>query len=200
LILSFQLKYQQIIDEYQGRNRKVEDPSLLLVVAKARIRLGDFNGALSNLSTVISLGVINDPMIYLQKGICYQNLEKWVEAEAEFTLCIRLTSKFSKAYYRRGICRLYTNQRKTGLDDLNAAIRIDPNYFDAYISRASHYHSIGKYIFAIEDCNSALSIEPTSISALLIRGSSKCKLNQFARSISDFTRAISNDRVFKKLT
>lgn len=205
MILSFQRRYQQIIQEFEEKrkSRKIDDPALLILVAKARIRCEDYSGALEELNSVIDLGVRNDPQIYLQRGICYENLEKWDAASAEFSQCITLIPTYAKAYYHRGLCKLYTGDISgSGVRDLDVSIEFDPKFFDAFITRATYCHSQGnaklkveQYPTSIEDCNSALMLEPTSVRALLLRGASKCKLNQYSRSILDFTKATSLDRV-----
>ena len=98
LILSFQRKYKQIIEEYDERKanqQQVRDPALLLLVAKARIRYGDFEGALADLNSVSDQARV-DHQISLQKGICYEHLKNWSMASAEFSNCIIQTPNFSK--------------------------------------------------------------------------------------------------------
>jgi tetratricopeptide (TPR) repeat protein len=117
LILSFQRRYQQIVQEFEEkkRSRKMNDPALLILVAKARIRCEDYSGALLELSSVIELGVKNDPHVYLQRGICYEHLEEWEAARAEFSQCLTLIPSYSKAYYHRGLCTLYTGNIEGGI-------------------------------------------------------------------------------------
>lgn len=116
LILSFQRRYQQIVNEFEERKktRKIEDTGLLILVAKARIRIEDYVGALQELNSVIEQGVRNDPQVFLQRGICYENLENWEAASSEFSQCIALIPSYSKAYYHRGLCKLYTNNQDGG--------------------------------------------------------------------------------------
>ena len=200
LILSFQRKYKQIIEEYDQRkaaNIQAKDPALLLLVAKARIRYGDFEGALTDLNSVTDQARI-DHQISLQKGICYEHLKNWSMASAEFTNCINQMPNFSKAYYHRGLCKL-AEQDSTGEYDLNKAIELDPKFFDAYVTRAAYYESVKKFAKGIADCDEALRLEPTSIRAHILRGSCKCKLYQYVLAISDFSKAISIDKVRFKI-
>ena len=46
LVLSFKKKHHQVISEFKEleKNEKVYDPSLYLLVAKARLKLADFEG------------------------------------------------------------------------------------------------------------------------------------------------------------
>ncbi|KAJ3324940.1 cytochrome c oxidase subunit 1 [Boothiomyces sp. JEL0866] len=195
LILSFQRKYKQVIDEFDERKKRfkhIDDPALLSIVAKARIQYGDYEGALNDLVSVSDAGK-DDPQISLQKGICYEHLKNWPLAEQEFSKCVTLIPKFSKAYFHRGICK-FAQGNEDGEQDLNYAIELDPKFFDAYLTRAAYYESKGQYQKAIVDCDEALKIEPTSIRAHILRGDSKCKLNQYAIAIMDYTKAATIDK------
>jgi tetratricopeptide (TPR) repeat protein len=197
LILSFQRKYRQIIEEYEERKREykivTDEPALLLLVAKARIRDGDFIGALQDL-TIASGQSRDDPQISLQKGICFEYLKNWQEASEEFSKCLQAMPTFTKAYYHRGICKLAVED-DTGLEDLDKAIELEPKYFDVYITRAAFYESKNNYFKAIADCDEALKIEPVSIRAHILRGSCRTKLGHFQMAATDFSKAISIDKV-----
>ena len=195
LVLCFQRKYKQVIEEYELQKKKkkrIEDPALLLLIAKARISCGDYREALIDLKTAVEY-TRRDPQIYLQRGICYENLQEWQPAIVEFSRCIVLMPAFAKAHYHRGLCKLYFGD-DTGLTDLNSAVSLDEKFFEAYLTRASYYHSIGMYTNSIEDCNEALKLEPTSIRSHLLRGACKCKLNQFGLAITDFSKVINIDK------
>ncbi|KAK5670739.1 hypothetical protein QVD99_002513 [Batrachochytrium dendrobatidis] len=194
LVLCFQRKYKQVIDEFDEKKKTqmVDDPALLLLIAKARIQCGDFKGALRDLTSALDYSQ-NDPQTFLQRGICFEHLQDWSAASAEFTKCITYMPTYAKAYYHRGLCKLY-EKNDTGVNDLDLAIQYDEKFFEAYLTRASFHHSKGMYTRGIEDCNEALKLEPTSIRSHLLRGACKCKLNQFGLAIADFTRATIIDK------
>ncbi|KAI8804058.1 hypothetical protein BJ742DRAFT_826275 [Cladochytrium replicatum] len=208
LVLSFQRKFSQIIEEFNQRSRieLIDDPSLLMLIAKARVRCNDYVGALKELAKALEFNR-KDPQIYLQRGICYEHLKDWTAAAAEFTKCIQLNSSFAKAYYHRGLCKIHLESAVSsakdvvisvpggkGITDIDRAIKADPKFFEAFLSRAAYHHTKGEYIEGVEDCNEALKIEPTSIRAHLLRGACKCKLHQFTLAIVDFSNAIQLDR------
>ncbi|KAJ1556100.1 cytochrome c oxidase subunit 1, partial [Cladochytrium tenue] len=194
LVLSFQRKYRQIIEEFEDRSKLdvTTDPSLYMMIARARVKCGDNLGAIKDLTKALTYDK-HDPTIYLQMGICYENLRDWVGAAEQFSRCISITPNFAKAYYHRGICKLREGN-KAGVADLDKAVQHDSRFFEAYLTRASYYHSQASYIEGIEDCNEAIRIEPTSVRAYLLRGACKCKLRQYALAIGDFTRAINLDK------
>ncbi|KAH9251261.1 hypothetical protein BASA81_010883 [Batrachochytrium salamandrivorans] len=194
LVLCFQRKYKQVIDEFEEhkKTQMVDDSALLLLISKARIRCGDFKGALHDLTNALDFSQ-NDPQTFLLRGICFEHLSDWSAASLEFSKCIAFMPTYSKAYYHRGLCKLYEGN-DSGVIDLDMAIKYNKKFFEAFLTRASYYHSKAMYVQGIEDCNEAIKLEPTSIKSHLLRGASKCKLNQYALAILDFTKAIGIDK------
>ncbi|KAJ3216163.1 cytochrome c oxidase subunit 1 [Clydaea vesicula] len=194
LVLSFRKQFKQIIEEFNKLSaaEKNENPGLFLLVAKAKLKCSDYLGALSDLDSALELDP-TDSQIYLQKGICYEQLKRFNDAVAAFSKSIQINAEFAKAYFHRGNCKL-NDGNSSGVKDLDKALLLDPKFFEAHLSRAAYFHSRGKYVEGIEDCNKALKMEPSSIRAHLLRGSCKCKLNQFQLAISDFTKACNLDK------
>jgi tetratricopeptide (TPR) repeat protein len=194
LVLSFQRKYKQIVDEFDKKSKVeyITDANLYVLVAKARLKCGDSRGALRDLSKALKYKK-DDPNIHLLRGICLENLEEWRMAAREFTEAINLDSKFSKAFFHRGVCLIRMD--KKGIDDLNIAIKFDKQNFEAFVTRALYHYNHGNYEKGIDDINAALHLEPMSIRAYLLRGSCRCKLNDYESAINDFTRAIQVDKV-----
>ncbi|KNE63498.1 hypothetical protein AMAG_08620 [Allomyces macrogynus ATCC 38327] len=193
LILSFQGKYHQIIQEFRDQQQLGArfDANLIVLVAKAKMRTGDPEGALTVLSEP---GLAAEPQIHLHKGLCYQTLHRYAHAGAEFTKCLDLAPKFAKAYYHRGLCRLAANDAAGGLEDINEAVRQDPKMFEAYLTRAAHFARLEQFADGIEDCATAIRLEPASVRGYLQRGLLRCRLGQHAAAVADFTRVTEIDR------
>ena len=130
-----------------------------MLTAKARIKCGDNHGDLlrdrcrRNLPYNFSAGALRDleralehskkdPAIYLQRGICYENIQDWGNATREFSNCLVLNPTFVKAYYHRGLCKLHEGSDK-GVADLDKALKLDPRFFEAYLTRASFHYVKG---------------------------------------------------------
>ncbi|KNE64691.1 hypothetical protein AMAG_10044 [Allomyces macrogynus ATCC 38327] len=193
LILSFQGKYHQIIQEFRDQQQLGArfDANLIVLVAKAKMRTGDPEGALTVLSEP---GLAAEPQIHLHKGLCYQTLHRYADAGAEFTKCLDLAPKFAKAYYHRGLCRLAANDAPGGLEDINEAVRQDPKMFEAYLTRAAHFAKLEQFADGIEDCATAIRLEPASVRGYLQRGLLRCRLGQHTAAVADFTRVTEIDR------
>ncbi|KAI9190324.1 hypothetical protein H9P43_001758 [Blastocladiella emersonii ATCC 22665] len=193
LILSFQGKYAQIIREFADQKAagvRFED-NLLVLVAKAKMRTGDAEGALAILNESPNN---SEPQLHLHRGLCYQSLRRYAQATNEYTRCVVLSPKFAKAYYHRGVCRLVSGDALGGLEDINEAIRQDPKMFEAYLTRASHYERQGRFNEGVEDCTTAIRLEPGSVRGYLYRGLLRCRLKQYPAALADFTRVTEIDR------
>ncbi len=76
-------------------------------------------GALRDLDKALRIRS-NDPLVYLQRGICYENLLDFHLAIREFSEAIAIDSQFAKAFYHRGLCSM--KFRKDCLEDLSKVI------------------------------------------------------------------------------
>ena len=112
----------------------------------------------------------------------------------EFSVSISLDPTFAKAYFHRGVSKLYQRSIK-GLNDLNKAIELKPKYFEAYMMRSSFYHEVQMYEEAIADASMAINLESLSLRAYLLRGSSYTKIRRDKEALQDFAKAIQMDPV-----
>jgi tetratricopeptide (TPR) repeat protein len=123
LILTFQGKYDQIVSEFDTRAKyeNLSDPAVYLLIAKARVQCNDNLGALKDLDNSLKIRY-KDPVVHLQRGICFENLLEFNNAIDEFTEAIEIDPHFAKAYYHRGMCSM--KFRRDGVDDLNKVIYV----------------------------------------------------------------------------
>ncbi|KAI9144604.1 hypothetical protein BKA69DRAFT_1036137 [Paraphysoderma sedebokerense] len=191
-ILSFQGEYNVILREFERLSTpERNDPSLLVLIAQAKIQMNDTKGAYEAMNRASDL-TESEPQIFLQRGICLQNMGDYTGAQAEFGKCIKVHPNFARAWYHRGACRLLMKD-EDGIADICESIRLDPDYVDAYLSKATYLDEKGRYAEALEDCNEIVKLDPMCSRAYLLRGSLKCKLKQFGLALSDFTRCITLD-------
>ena len=189
LVLSFQRKYDQVIAEFEEKRKTQEiyDPTLWVLVAKAKIKNADYAGAVECFTKAVSLRS-RDPQVYLQRGMCYERLGNWGDAANDYARCVQLQPNFARANFRKGLCKLKEGNER-GVLDINRALKTDPTLFEAYLCRGSFYYSRACYAEAVQDCISALKLESLSIRAFLLRGACKYRMGQFGLAIGDFTKA-----------
>ncbi|KAI9199213.1 uncharacterized protein BJ171DRAFT_632051 [Polychytrium aggregatum] len=124
-----QRKYQQIIDEFNIRCKigNIDDPALYMLIAKAKVKCNDneawlaqdqgcicsglqwlvltlffISGALQDLAKAAEYNR-KEPQIYLQRGICYENLKDWASASQEFSKCLVLNPTYAKVWVRTSV-------------------------------------------------------------------------------------------------
>ncbi len=76
LVLSFQGRYAQLLGEFENMEltkTASRDAVLLILVAKAKMKLKDYAGALENLAVAVRYAK-REPKVYLQRGICLESM------------------------------------------------------------------------------------------------------------------------------
>jgi tetratricopeptide (TPR) repeat protein len=82
------------------------------------------------------------------------------KAIADFTRCLELDSKFTDAWYQRGMVYLNQFNHEKGLADVAMAIRLEPEYSYYYTGRAEYYMREGEFRNALNDLNKAIQLNP----------------------------------------
>ncbi|KAG5457432.1 MAG: hypothetical protein BJ554DRAFT_2558, partial [Olpidium bornovanus] len=97
LVLSFQRKYAQVIDEFTELSKRqfITDASLYVLIAKAKMKCSDNQGGLVDLDHALRISPDNH-QVYLQRGLCYMNLKDYAAAQTEFSKCLDLHPRFAK--------------------------------------------------------------------------------------------------------
>ncbi|TPX51758.1 hypothetical protein SeLEV6574_g00087 [Synchytrium endobioticum] len=195
LVLSFQGKYHDILEEYDIRletEKLSTNPAALLIVAKAKFKLGDCSGALKYLDLANEHSP-HDPKVHFQLGLVLKAMSEWSQAAREFSKCVGINAGDAKALYNLGLCLLHQGDVK-GLTYLRDALAKDPKNFEVYITRAAFQFKRGDLQKAIENCNAALSLEPGSLRGHLLRGACYLALQQSSVAVRDFTKAANLDK------
>ena len=83
LILSFQRKHEQMIIEFEQAQaiKPMEDYTLYVLVAKARMKCQDNEGAILDLQKAIGLKP-KEAQLYLHMGRCYENLKRYPDGNS----------------------------------------------------------------------------------------------------------------------
>ncbi|TPX31519.1 hypothetical protein SmJEL517_g05131 [Synchytrium microbalum] len=195
LVLSFQGRYPEILEEYERRKESEhldENASALLTIAKTCQKLGNLPSAIKYLDLADAKSP-HDPRLHFQRGLVLKTMSEWPLAAAEFKKCVIMEPRNAKAHYNLGLCLLRLGDLK-GLNYLSEALKKDPKDFEAYITRAAFQFKNGEQRKAIEDCNSALVLEPASLRAHLLRGTCYLVLHQTSVAVRDFTKAAKIDK------
>ncbi|MGE5847381.1 MAG: tetratricopeptide repeat protein, partial [Ignavibacteria bacterium] len=68
--------------------------------------------------------------VYFERGKTYHVLKEYLDAIRDFSYCIKLNPKDSKAYVQRGLSKISFGKVKEGCNDLTTAGEL--GNFDAY--------------------------------------------------------------------
>ena len=142
--------------------------------AKSKMKLEDYNGAISDFNKAIELDP-NYAGVYILRGTSKTRLYDFYGAISDYTKVIEF-DKISPSSYKF----LFNG----GVD------KEDVYFFQAYYFRAITKMKLEDYNGAISDFNKAIELDPNNAGAYMNRGNTKIKLKDFYGAISDYTKVI----------
>jgi len=131
----------------------------------------------------------DDPMVWNNRGMYFQNYGRDDEAIADFTKAIEVNDKFPPAYTNRAFSKLRGGKFTEGLADLNKSIEIDPQQPAVYSLRGSAYLQTGDARSALTDYEAALKLDPQSPQLRADVGFAQFFANRYEPALSSFDSA-----------
>lgn len=95
-------------------------------------------------------------------GICYKNLNDFINARDSFALAVELDKNDYKSYYELGLILDETNKKDIAIAMFNKAIKLQPNFYEAKEALGICYSSQGKFKEAVQVYKKALEKHPDS--------------------------------------
>eukprot|EP00002_Diphylleia_rotans_P001090 TRINITY_DN10606_c0_g1_i1.p1 TRINITY_DN10606_c0_g1~~TRINITY_DN10606_c0_g1_i1.p1 ORF type:complete len:2430 (+),score=473.52 TRINITY_DN10606_c0_g1_i1:534-7292(+) len=175
--------------------KKDDDFSYELLVATGigKANSADYKGAIEDFNQAHKLRT-NDPVLYLNRGICYKSLNDYGKAIEDLTQAIYFDSRVANAYFERAECKFISNYGDKGLSDYTRAINIDSGLVPALLKRAIIHEMQGNFMKAISDYDNIIDYNPKHIRALINRGVMKIKLVAPEDAMVDFRAAVAVDQ------
>ena len=99
---------------------------------------------------------------YYLLGICYKNLDDFINSRDCFALAVGLDKRDYLSYYELGCVLDTTNKRDTAVIMFNNALRIKPDFYEAAESLGISFTSQGRFEEAIKVYQNALEYNPKS--------------------------------------
>jgi lipoprotein NlpI len=155
---------------------------------------GDF--AIEPCTSAIKSGKYKDhdlAVLYVSRGIAYQDVGDLDRAMADLTEAIRLDPKYAEAYYNRGEVWLDAREFDRAIADYSEAIRLDSKHAKAYVGRGVTWQRKGDLDRAITDFTEAIRLDPNYAAAYRNRGGAWYYKGDYDRAIADCTEAIRLD-------
>lgn len=156
-------------------------------------QLGDYYGAITNLTNAIEINP-NNPYAYYLRSRSKNNLGASNDAISDLTKAIQLKSNFYEAYYMRGLIKSGNEDYYGAISDFSSCILESPNDNSedesyVYLYRGISKYSIKDYSGAIADYNTSIYLNPTNGNCYYFRGSAKYSIKDINGACSDWNKA-----------
>jgi len=137
------------------------DVRALLVRAKAKSHLKNYDAALADLNMAVHFSPANAEAYY-QRGLTRLKLKQFPAAIADFNKATQYNPQYKEAFFGRGAARIQTLNFKAAIPDFTAAIALDSTFADAYEYRGISYASLSKPTEARADLARAVQLNPAA--------------------------------------
>jgi Tfp pilus assembly protein PilF len=135
--------------------------AVLLVSYLSINQIAIWKDSLSLWNYVIEHEPAKDPLVYLQRGLAFEESGSLADAINDYNTAIALKPSFYQAFNNRGLVYDKMGQLENALMDYNAAISSRPSFYQAYSNRGLVFEKMGQYDNAIKDYNMAISLNPS---------------------------------------
>ena len=179
---------------------KDEEFKELLKSGEAKVKKGDFEGAIKNYDKAINLNPADKSQlaeVYNDRGFAKDELGRREEAIEDYDEAIRLCneaieidSENARAWYNRGAAKNKLGRLEEAIADLDEAIRLDPEFASAWNNRGFAKDNLGRNEEAIADLDEAIRLDPELAAAWNNRGLAKDSLGRYKEAIADLDEAI----------
>ena len=190
-------QYERAIEVFgEGYRRWPQDlhfkeglASAYLYYGMQQLDKGENEAAERQLRKAVTLAE-NDLDAHMNLGRALHNLNRSVEAVAEFDRVIALDPKTPLARVHRGMVRQALGDLDAAIADLTEEIRQNPTYAPSYFSRGKAYQTKGLFTEALADFDMAAQKMPDNGRAFFARGRSQLQLGQTQQAEADFRKAM----------
>ena len=153
-----------------------------------------FEAAISDLTSAIHTGKLNQSFLLNKRGECYIALNNYDKANDDLKKAIEINPKNPRVYSNMGHIEYFTGNYNKAIQLLNKSISIDSNeMFDFYI-RGICYSSINMQNEAIKDFTFVIKNQDSMYrkEAYFERGVSFYLIGKYQKGIDDFNRLLSD--------
>lgn len=124
------------------------------------------------------------------KGLCFEELEQFDSAVAQYTQSINLSRTHQWSYAHRGYCNYNLEKFDESIADLSKAISLDPNMFFGYWYRCWAYIDRGDLNLAKADADKMVGLRPDSGDSRRILALVLEKLGDKSNAIAEYKKAV----------
>ena len=157
MVYGYQNKYDVAL-RYMSRAVEIDDKFLTGWKWRGIVNdeLGDFETALSDFSTAISLDPSNDDL-YVRRARVLRKQKSYDVALQDLFLAEDFNLKNHRIPFYIGQIYLDLAQFENAINEFGKAIEMDGNYVEAFIARAGAFEALGNSDDSLNDLNSAIA-------------------------------------------
>ncbi len=127
--------------------------------ARNKSAAGDHEGAVADFSCAIELSP-EDPDLYNERGIAYEELGQQTEALADYTAALEIDPDYPYAYNNRGNILYLRGDYERAIEDYTTSIeKGGESRHIPYYNRGNAYQETGRYDLAVADLSQSIEIE-----------------------------------------
>jgi tetratricopeptide (TPR) repeat protein len=179
--------YAIALDKTEKGLKKFPESSVLLVEkGKILFCTGNFDGAISTLSTVIERKP--EATAFFFRGRSYEAKGMVKEAEHDYDMAIKEAPKGENIvpYIAcRGHLRLKNNDWKNAIRDFSKVLEVDPKDTASLFSRGFSRYNTKNYADAIEDFSAVLKANAKNVMAYYYRGQCNYQIEDYKATMKD---------------
>jgi tetratricopeptide (TPR) repeat protein len=116
-------------------------------------------------------------------GHCYQLLQKYIEASAQYSTALQNDEKNDEAYYRMGECLMLQNDYKRAIEAFSKAIAIRPQLEEYYLALARAYEAAGNNDLALQAYDRLIEVAPECPEHWIHQADFYCTLQLYADAL-----------------
>jgi tetratricopeptide (TPR) repeat protein len=163
-----------------------------LGLADCQLRAGNVDLAQAAFTAAVQSNADN-PLVYNNRGMFFQQQGRHQEAITDFTQAIKLNPNFVVAVTNRGYAALQMGDGAAAENDLNLAMQMAPNVPLNYSLRGTARMALGRIPEAMQDYNQALKLDPRNPMAYADLGFAQYFTKQYPQALSAFDQAVKLD-------
>lgn len=163
-----------------------------LGLADCHLRAGKTDLAQAAFTAAVQSNAEN-PLVYNNRGMFFQQQGRHAEAIADFTQAIKLNPGFVVAVTNRGYAALQMGDGAAAERDLNLAMQMAPNVPLNYSLRGTARMAQGRIPEAMQDYNQALKLDPQNPMAYADLGFAQYFTKQYPQALAAFDQAVKLD-------
>jgi len=174
-----------------------DSPELMLARAKILMDRGQGAEAIPVLDLALK-AMPQNPEVYYQRGLVYQNLDLPEKALADYLACLQLDNRRTDALNNKAVQLARLKRYEEAISAFSELVDLDREDFLGYRNRGLCRFDMHDDAGALQDYDTALKLNPDDSSSWFQRGNVHLSMGHLDAAESDFSKALELDPEFAK--